>query len=215
MTASIARYLKDFGEPPLAPPILAEDVGMFDLGSNLDFPDAPFETPVDIDAERAAAHAEGLEAGAAEAQRVWLEEREQLVKAHADEVVAMRAVHENEIASVVEKKMSEAALLVAEAVSDQTARILAPVVEQVLVAKAVADLADLLRAAILEGDVAVVTLRGPVHLYEKLTTALGEAHLPLLRHVEAIDLDLSAEVDDSALVTRLSAWSARLKEVMA
>lgn len=215
MTASIARYLKDFGEPPPAPPILAEDVRMFDFGNDSDSPDAPFEMPVDIDAERAAAHATGLEAGAADAQRVWLEEREQLVKAHADEVAAMRAVHEHEIAAVVEKKMSEAALLVAEAVSDQTARILAPVVEQVLVAKAVADLAELLRAAILEGDVAVVTLRGPVHLYEKLTAALGEGHLPLLRHVEAVDLDISAEVDDSALVTRLSAWSARLKEVLA
>jgi hypothetical protein len=215
MTGSIARYLKDFGEAPPPPPILADDVGGFDFGGDLDFPEVPVEVPVDIDAERTEAHAQGYEAGTAEAQRAWHEERDQLLKAHADELAATKALHEHEISTLVEKKMSEAALLIAEAVSDQTAKVLAPVVEQVLIAKAVADLAELLRAAILEGEVAVVTLRGPLNLFEKLTAALGENHATLLRHIEANDLDISAEIGDSAIVTRLSAWAARLREVLA
>ena len=215
MTASIARYLKDFGEPTPAPPVLVDDVGDFDFGGGFDIPEPTIETPVDLAAERAEARAEGLAAGAAEAKQSWEEERAQLLKAHADELAATKLKYEAEITSIVEKKMSEAAVLIAEAVGMQTARILAPIVEQTLVEKAVADLAELLHAAILEGDAATVTLRGPVELFEKLKAALGEEHQALLRHVEAADLDLSAEMGDAALVTRLSAWSARLKEVLA
>lgn len=215
MTASIARYLKDFGEPVQAPPVFAEDLGDFEFGGGFDLPDATVEVPVDIAAERAVAHADGFETGLAEARRQANEEREQLLKAHADELEAVRAVHQNEIASIVERKLTEAALLLAEAVSEQTAKVLAPVVEEALIAKAVSDLADLLRSAILEGDVAEVVLRGPAPLFEKLTAALGDGHANLLRHIPADDLDITAEIGDAALVTRLSAWSARLREVLA
>ena len=215
MTASIARYLKDFGEPTPPPPILAEDPGSFDFGDSFPAaPDDPREVP-DIAADRAEAHAEGYEAGIAEARTSWEAEREELQKAHAEAIAEIRAKYEADIATVVEKKLGEAALLIAQAVSDQTARVLAPVVEQALVSKAVADLADLLRAAILEGDAAIITVQGPAHLFEKLSAALGIEHAGLLRHVESSDLDIAADVGGSALVTRLSAWSARLQEVLA
>jgi len=214
MTASIARYLKDFGEPTPVPPILADDLGGFDFGGGFDVADEPLEVP-DLAAERAEAHAEGYEAGRAEARLAWEQEREELQKAQAEAIAAIRAKYEADIVTIVERKMGEAALLIAEAVGDQTARVLAPVVEQVLVAKAVADLADLLRAAILEGDAATITVQGPAHLFEKLSAALGVEHAGLLQHIESADLDIAADVGGSALVTRLSAWSARLQEVLA
>lgn len=214
MTASIARYLKDFGEPTPAPPILADDLGGFDFGGGFDVSDEPLEVP-DVVAERAEAHAQGYEAGGTEARLAWEQERGELQKAHAEAIAAIRAKYEADIVTIVEKKMGEAALLIAEAVSDQTARVLAPVVEQALVSKAVADLADLLRAAISEGDAATITVQGPAHLFEMLSAALGVEHAGLLRHIESADLDIAADVGGSALVTRLSAWTARLQEVLA
>lgn len=214
MTASIARYLKDFGEPTPVPPVLSDDIGDFAFGGGFEVPETPVDVP-DVEAERSEAHAEGYEAGVTEARREWEDLRAQLQNDHAEEIAALRDKYEAEIASVVEKKMGEAAVLIAEAVSDQTARVLAPVVEQVLVSKAVADLADLLRVAILDGDAATITVHGPLHLFEKLTAVLGAEHAALFRHVEAADLDISADIGGSALVTRLSAWSARLKEVLA
>lgn len=214
MTASIARYLKDFGEPTPVPPVLSDDLSDFEFGGGFEVPETPVDVP-DVEAERAEAHAEGYEAGVTEARREWEDLRTQLQRTHADEIAALRKQYEAEIASVVEKKMGEAAVLIAEAVSDQTARVLAPVVEQVLVSKAVADLADLLRVTILEGDAATITVHGPLHLFEKLTAVLGAEHAALVKHVEAADLDISADISGSALVTRLSAWSARLKEVLA
>ncbi len=146
---------------------------------------------------------------------MWAEEKEAVLKAHADELSAIREKYEFEIASLVERKLGEAAVLIAEAVSNQTAQILAPVVEEALVSKAVDDLADLLRAAILEGDAGAVIIRGPASLFRKLSSSLSPEHATVLRHVEAVDLDITAEFGDAALVTRLSAWSARLKEVLA
>jgi hypothetical protein len=215
MTASIARYLKDFGEPISVPPILV-DVGDFDYaGESLHVQEEPIAAPVDLAAERAEAHAMGYDEGRAEAQRVWEEQRQELLKAHADEIAALRERYEADIASTIERKMGEAALIIAQAVGNQAARVLAPVVEEALISKAVDDLAALLRAAISDGDVATVTVRGPLSLFEMLQAAFSPEQSAQLRHVEAPDVDISAEIGDAALVTRLSAWSARLKEVLA
>nr|CAD6604336.1 GTPase [Rhizobium sp. TCK] len=212
MTASIARFLKDFGEVPPPPP--PEASGDFDFGG---FPgsDAVVEEPVDIEAERAEAHARGYEAATHELQAKWAEERQALLAAQQAEMAALKARYENEIVDLVQSKLGQIAITVAEAVSDQAAKVLAPLVEEALTDKAIADMADLIRAAVLEGDVATVTVRGPEHLRMKLSEALGDSLPSVLRHVEASDLDVSADLGDPALVTRLSAWSARVKELLA
>lgn len=212
MTASIARFLKDFGEVPPPPP--PEASGDFDFGG---FPgsDAVVEEPVDIEAERAEAHAKGYEAATQELQAKWAEERQALLAAQQAEMAALKARYENEIVDLVQSKLGQIAITVAEAVSDQTAKVLAPLVEEALTDKAIADMAGLIRAAVLEGDVATVTVRGPEHLRMKLSEALGDNLPSMIRHVEASDLDVSADLGDPALVTRLSAWSARVKELLA
>ncbi|WP_395515612.1 hypothetical protein [Pseudorhizobium flavum] len=213
MTASIARFLKDFGEVPL-PPVPPEATGDFDFAG---FPgaDAIVEEPVDIEAERAEAYALGHEAATQELQAKWAEERESLRMAHEAEMAALKARLENEVVQTVRSKLGEIAITVAEAVSDQTARVLGPLVEEALIAKAIADMADLIRAAVLDGEVATVTVRGPEHLRIRLMQALGDGVSSLIRHVEAADLDISADLGDPALVTRLSAWSARVRELLA
>ena len=214
MTASIARYLKDFGEPPPAP-VFDADPESFDLGQDLFDTDEPLEIPLDLDAERAAARAEGHAAAEAEANRRMDEEREALLRAHAEEIAALRQKHEDEMADIVAQKLAEASLLIAEAVSTQTAQILAPLVEEALVDKAVSEMAALIRAAVAEGDLGAVVVHGPARLFDRLASAFGEEGASLLRHVEAADLDITVDLGDSALVTRMSAWSARLRKVLA
>ena len=214
MTASIARYLKDFGEPPPAP-VFDTDPESFDLGNDVFDIDEPLEIPPDLDAERAAARAEGHAAAEAEANRRMDEEREALLRAHAEEIAALRQKHEDEMADIVAQKLADASLLIAEAVSTQTAQILAPLVEEALVDKAVSEMAALIRAAVAEGDLGAVVVHGPARLFDRLAAAFGEKGASLLRHVEAADLDITVDLGDSALVTRMSAWSARLRKVLA
>lgn len=209
MTASIARYLKDFSAPP--PPAIAEDFPAFD--DPFDLEPQPIEVPLDIEAERAEAHAAGRSEALAEADARWSEERAKLVASHEHLLAELKSKHQSELAEAVMVRFQQIAELTAQAVGDQTARILAPLIDEALAAKAVSDMADLLKAAILEGDVGVMTVRGPVNLFEKLKEAMGTQG-EALRHVEAPDLDISVDIADTALVTRMSAWLASLRKVM-
>ncbi|WP_117190938.1 hypothetical protein [Rhizobium terrae] len=211
MSASLARYLKDFSEPEAAPMPMMPDA--FGGGFDDDLLPPAVEQTVDIEAERAEAYAKGHEAASEELQQRFDEERQALLAAHSGELAALREKYENEAAAVIAGRLEEIAGLTAQAVSDQTARILSPLVDEALVAKAVSDMADIIRAAILEGDVGTLTVRGPLHLFEKLKIALG-ASTPLLRHIEAPDLDIAVDIGETALVTRMSAWSASLKKVL-
>ena len=147
MTASIARFLKDFGEVPPPPP--PEASGDFDFGG---FPgsDAVVEEPVDIEAERAEAHAKGYEAATQELQAKWAEERQALLAAQQAEMAALKARYENEIVDLVQSKLGQIAITVAEAVSDQTAKVLAPLVEEALTDKAIADMAGETRVILVD-----------------------------------------------------------------
>lgn len=213
MTASIARYLKDFGEPPPTPP-MPQDNDAFDFDA-FAAGDTAAEEPVDLDGERVEAHREGYETGLEDARSNWEEERRKLVDAHEQELAALRQHYEMELTASIQSKMADATLLLAEAVSNQTAAILAPLVEEALVAKAISDMADLIREAIVEGDVGTVTVHGPAHLREQLVGNLDENTCTSIRHVEAPDLDVSVDLGEAALVTRMSAWSARLRELLA
>ena len=61
---------------------------------------------------------------------------------------------------------------------------------------------------------AAVTVRGPGELFDRLREQM-DGHDDLIRHVEADDIDLTVEIDDTAIVTRISAWTASLKKVLA
>jgi len=77
----------------------------------------------------------------------------------------------------------------------------------------VSDLADLLRTAILSGEAGTVTVKGPSSLFDALVGNMPEV-AGSLRHVEADDLDLSVDIGETVLVTRISAWTASLKKVL-
>jgi hypothetical protein len=212
MSASLARYLRDFSEPEALPPAIIGSSFDADFEEELQI-ELPAAPSVDLEAERAEAHEQGYQA-ASDALRLEFEkEREALLAAHAEELAALREKLESEAAAVIAARLEQIAALAAQAVSDQTAAVLAPLVDGALAAEAVGEMASLIQAAVLEGDVGTLTVRGPAHLFEQLQEALGP-HTPLLRHIESADLDISVDIGETALVTRISAWSASLKKVM-
>ncbi len=209
MSASIARYLKDFGAPP--PQIAVDDIDPFapDIG---DFA-APVEDVVDIETERAEAYAKGRDEATEELQRRWDEERAGMIESHRAELAALQARFEGEIAQNAATCLQEFAVLAAQTIADQAACVLAPLVEETLAAKAVADLAEQVREAVLKGEAEMITVRGPLAMFEQLRTRLGD-EATVIRHVEASDIDLTVQIGDASLVTRMSAWSASLKKVL-
>lgn len=212
MTASLARYLKDFSEPQTVPlPLMAESFP-HDFVDDLALPPVA-EEQIDVEAERAEAYAKGYEAASEELRQRFDDERRALLAAHAQEMASLRERYETEAAETIAARLQEIARLTAQAVGDQTADILAPLLDEALVAKAVSDMADIIRSSMLEGDLGTLSVHGPLHLFEKLKAALGTS-APLLRHVEASDLDITVDIGETALVTRMSAWSASLKKVL-
>lgn len=210
MSASIARYLKDFGAPP-PPPVLSEDLDFF--GSDMADVAIPIEEPVDIEAEKADAHEAGRRQAGEELSQQFETERAALVDAHQAEIAALKAKYESDLAHKLATSLAAMAAETAREIADQTAAILAPLLDEAIAAKAVDDLAGLVRAAVLEGEVQAVTVRGPAAMFEELRALLGE-NAGVVRHIETADVDLTVELGEASLVTRLSAWSASLKKVL-
>jgi hypothetical protein len=216
MSMPLARYLKDFSAPS-APPQPAESpfgvAGVDDF--DLDFPalPEPEPEPVDLEAERRAAYAEGHEAGERQAAERFEAERQTREAAHAEALTEIEKRLRDEFAAALTTQLPDVVKRLSLTVSEQVAHALAPLIEEHIVEKAVAELAHQLEAAILAGEAGTIQIRGPRDLFEKLQAEMPD-HGEMLRHVEGADLDLTAEFGDAALVTRISAFSASLKKVL-
>ncbi|MBP2548051.1 hypothetical protein J2858_000944 [Neorhizobium galegae] len=211
MTAPLARYLKDFGAPvsvPVMPSLIEEEDD-----SPFSFDPAPSEPAVDVEAERAIARAEGEEAGRAEIMALWESERAESAARHADEIAALRLQLEEQAAARIETSFRTTVETLSLGLCDQVAQVLAPVMTEVLTQKAVEDLALMIRQALGANAAASLSVHGPEPMFNLLKQALGE-DAPQLRHVEAPDLDISVDIDEAVLVTRMSAWAASLKKVL-
>lgn len=215
MTSALARYLKDFGDPqPHQQPMLT-DFGNEPSFSD-DFPEFPASVEMDapdLEAVRQEAYAEGYETALAEFNLKHEEALEALRQAHAEELQRIQKTHEEQTASRIAEALKSIAAELAERVSDEVAHCLAPLLQASIARKAVADMSELLRDAVLEGDAGPIIVKGPLSLFNILATELGEDAV-LLRHIEAADLDLTVEIAGSVLVTRMSAFAASLKKVL-
>ncbi|MFD1328433.1 hypothetical protein [Mycoplana ramosa] len=217
MSAHLARYLKDFSTPRQSPSAFLRD-GAFEPASSAT-DQVVFEAPepepqVDIEAERAQAFASGRAEAQAELESRHQAEIEALRKAHAEELEALRAGHEQKAAALVAERFGEMADAVADLVAGQAANVLAPVLDEALSRKAIADMATMIRAALSEGEGIAVTVKGPSHLFEQLKSHF-EGEVPMFRHQQADDLDLAVEFDETVLVTRMTAWADTVRKVLA
>lgn len=210
MSIMLSRYLKDFGEPSPSAPII--DVDDFPTETASAFAEFPAEPEIDLEAERREAHSEGFAAATTELTEKYEREAQAVAEAHLREIEEMKLRYEIEAAAVIASRIRDMAEEIATVVSEATATAIEPVMTEALSKKAAENLAVLLRGAILDGAVAPIIVRGPAKLFEILKSELAE-HAALVRHHEADDVDLSVEIGETVLVTRISAWAASLKKV--
>ena len=214
MSMPLTRLLKDFSAPPAPTPSLSVQ---FDVSEpdpfDMDFPALPEPVPVDLDAERREAYAEGHEAGEQAAEERVEVDRQAMEVAHSQAIAELEARHREEMTKALSEKLPAIINELSLAISDQVAVALAPLFSDAVAEKAVSDLAHLLKTAISAGEAGVIELRGPKALFAMLSTHMSD-HLGLMHHVEADDLDLSAEFAEAALVTRISAFTASLRKVI-
>ena len=215
MSMRLTSYLKDFSTAaaPPAPPAPAFEMPTVDA-FDMDFPALPEPEPVDIEAIKREAYAEGHEAGEKAAAERLEVDRQAMEIAHAQALAERDQKLRDEFAALLASKLPEVIHKLSLSVSEQAAIALAPVIGEALADKAVKDLAELLQAAIASGEAGKIEVKGPRSLFQKLQAELPE-HAGFLRHVEEEDLDLTAEFGDAALVTRISAFTASLKKVLA
>lgn len=218
MSASISRYLKDFSAPKvdlsLVPPRYFPDLDD-DFPANGAFAMKQQVQPViDVEAERRDAFAQGRAEAEAEQQVLHTSEIAALNARHAAELAAMRVSCENEIAAMIYDRYSDMGSQLATMLADQTARVLAPVMDDVLLQKSIGDLARIIKHSIGAGEGAKIMVKGPLGLFEALKRHLDDETL-IFRHQEMADIDLTVEFGDSILVTRMAAWADTVGKVLA
>ncbi|MCV9998737.1 hypothetical protein OE766_10800 [Pararhizobium sp. YC-54] len=218
MSASISRYLKDFSAPKvdlsLVPPRYFPDLDD-DFPAEGTFAMKPQVQPqIDIDAERREAFAQGRREAESEQLALHQAEIAALNARHAAELEAMRVRCDNEIAAMIHDRFSDMGSQLVTMLSDQTARVLAPVMDGVLLQKSIADLARMITLSIGSGEGVKIVVKGPATLFAALKHHLDDETL-IFRHQETADIDLSVEFSDSILVTRMAAWADTVGKVLA
>lgn len=216
MSLQLSRYLKDFSAPRLdAMPMTPRYFPELD-----DFPGQgtharPEPVPaVDIEAERAEAFAAGRAEADAELEARHDAAIGEIQARHAEELEALRTRCDTEIASMIAARFAAMEAQLGVAVGDQVARVLAPVMDEVLTEKSVRDLADMLSAGLRSGEAGTVIVKGPATLFEKLKQHLGDDST-VFQHQETGDVDLSVEYGNAILVTRMAAWADAVRKVLA
>ncbi|HXV30949.1 MAG TPA: hypothetical protein VD840_11515 [Sinorhizobium sp.] len=216
MSASLSRYLKDFSAPQIElsrmPPKYFPDIDTGFSGS--DSGERPAMPEIDIDAERREAFAEGRAEAAAELGFEHQREIAELKARHAEDMEALARRLEEDVARKLAAHFTEMTERLALALGDQTARVLAPVMEEALLKRAIENLAEMVRQGMATGEGLTITVKGPLALFEAL-----KRHLPddtvVFRHVETADVDLTVEFGEAILVTRIAAWSDTVRKVLA
>ncbi|MGV8938425.1 MAG: GTPase [Allorhizobium sp.] len=213
MSMNLAHYLKDFSAPQPAPAIAHgmdfTDSDMLDT----EFPALSQPDPVDVEAERREAYAEGHEAATRELQAQFQAERQEFADSQAQFIAVLQEKHRAETAQIVGDRLRTIAAEIAIAVSEQAAIAMAPLFTDEIAANAIKELAAMMQAAILDGNAGAIVVTGHAELFERLKAELPESD-GLLRFVESNDLDLSVDIGETVLVTRISAWTASLKKVL-
>ena len=207
MSASIARYLKDFSVPE---PVVSAASTRFsaDFGdqlSQLNFLSAPSEPARDIEEELASSFEEGRAAATLELQEIHQAERAEIIERHQNEIQALKDQFFVELGNKIEASFQTIRSEIAERLTNQVTQALIPVLGAKLAEMAASELADKVFSLFNQPSGIALTVHGPTHLFQifrqKIETAGFELH-----HIESDDIDLTVVFDDSVMVTRISAW---------
>lgn len=213
MNAMIAKYLKDFSMPA---PAEAAGGDILESLAGSSFGDLDFgasEPPaIDIEEERQASYSLGFRAATQEAEIRHEEELTAITQAHASDLEQMAAVHEDEVVAMIHRRFQEMTQTLSQSLAEQTLQVLLPVFDEELCRRAVATLAASVHEALQEAGTSAVVVRGPINLYERLKP-MFDADGVESRLIETNSIDISVEINETVLVTRLAAWAQSLAEV--
>lgn len=215
MSMPLASYLKDFSVPQTATDAM-DDVGFGAAGMDFDdsdFPALSAPDPIDLDAERRQAYSEGHEAAERELREQYDSDRQALEARHREEIEALQQAHDAATSRLIADGLRMIATDIAASVGEQAMAALAPLISRDIAENAVKDLARLIEDAILNGEAGVITVKGRRDLFEILKAELPES-AGQLNHVDADDLDLTVDIAETVLVTRISAFAASLRKVL-
>lgn len=216
MSLQLSRYLKDFSAPrleamPMTPRYFPELDDFPGQGTQVRAEPVP---AIDIEGERAEAFAAGRAEAEAELEARHEAAMAELRARHDAELEALQVRCETDIAAMVAARFAAMETQLGVVVGDQVARVLAPVMDEVLTEKSVRSLAETLSTGLRSGEAATVIVKGPSALFEKLKRHLGNDDI-LFRHEETTDIDLSVEYGNAILVTRMAAWADAVRKVLA
>jgi hypothetical protein len=213
MNAMLTKYLKDFSAPEPARPVSNDILNSLAGASfaDLDFSVAP-EPQVDIEAERREAHEEGYREATAYLIAQHEEDIETLKQAHAFQLQGLGDAHESETIWMIHTRFHEMTQAISQTIAEQTFQVLVPVFDEEMCRRSIARLSDLVREALAESSVTTIIVRGPERLYVRLKPLL-EMDGMQTRFVESTATDISVEINDTVLVTRLANWAQALSEV--
>lgn len=214
MNAILTKYLKDFSVPETpAPAGSFDDLG----GGGLDFPgfdDVPAEPEIDVEALVEQARREGYDQAREELEARHETEIATLMSVHAGELEDLRNALHGQITGLVEARLAVAGEELVSRMAAAMTALLVPLVEESLRERVLSDLVRAVAEALEAHPVATVILRGPADLCEPLRGRLEERSIPC-QAIEADTLDVTVEMGDSVIVSRLTAWRDGLAEVLA
>lgn len=211
MSVPLARYLKDFGAPqPQQLP--SELVSDFDFPeTNFDFQETAAEPAVDIEDEKSKARDEGYEAATAEMKERHEEQLAQIEAKHRAEIEALTAKYEGGVTERVETFLTDMKASVSDTVDASVARVLSPFVREEVARAAGAKFAADVAEEVGQGRTVKLSVRGSEAFIEMMRKRLD----PLVTEVEyeeSAEIDMTLEVGDSILVTRLKAFVEAMEE---
>ena len=178
---------------------------------SLDFDFEP-EPQVDIEAERREAYDEGYRAAVSELEARHAAVLQAMRDAHAAEIAALAEMHENEVVGMIHTRYHEMTAALSQTMTDNTLQVLLPVFDEVICSRSISNLASLTREALTDASTTVVVVRGPANLFEPLKLLFDGDGIEC-RFIETTDIDISVEINDLVLVTRLTSWAQALSEV--
>lgn len=177
-------------------------------------PPPPPPPPIDVDAIVARKVAEAEAALAEQFQQVMEVERTETQRRHLADLTAERARLGEEAAALLRQRLEEMELRLAALGGDALSRILGALMSEELSSRAIANLAQTVRAALADREAVRVEICGPASLIESLRGALGDAPATI-EWREAAGLDVLVAIDGDLFETRLGEWSAALSDILA
>lgn len=202
MSVLLSRYLKDFSAAVTPPPSdfpsdIADDFAQHDLLT------APVEEPVDVEAIKNEAYAEGHDAAERELVEKHRQALDAMEAAHREELAALREKYEGEVAQHIGQAFQQMTASVAGAVEAAVVRVLSPLVEEKIAMQTAAAFASKVAEEITEGEAGRLQVAGPDRLLETVRTRLAEIDASV-DFRETSEIELSFQMGDSVLVTRLA-----------